>query len=133
MLKAERLPTYSFIKVCKFANLLLGRKRKKGDRVAIYIPMIVESLVAMLACARIRAIHFVVFAGFSAAALRSRIDDCEAKVLITSVCYFVEIRKLTICTIANEAVANNSIQSYFYLSEVQQDNLIASKTVNLAR
>lgn len=96
--------------VCKFANLLLGRGVKKGDRVAIYMPMIVESLVAMLACARIGAIHFVVFAGFSAAALRSRIDDCEAKVLITSDLLFRGNKEIDLFAIANEAVANSSIQ-----------------------
>jgi acetyl-CoA synthetase len=69
--------------VCKFANVLKGFGVKKGDRVAIYLPMIPELPVAMLACARIGAVHSVVFGGFSADALKDRIIDCEAETLIT--------------------------------------------------
>ena len=57
---------------------------KKGDRVAVYLPMIPELSIALLACARIGAMHSVVFAGFSSVALQSRINDCEAKVLVTA-------------------------------------------------
>ncbi len=70
--------------VCKFANVLKSMGVKKGDRVAIYLPMIIELPVAMLACARIGAIHSIVFGGFSAEALRDRILDCKAETLITS-------------------------------------------------
>ncbi|RKY23265.1 MAG: acetyl-coenzyme A synthetase, partial [Planctomycetota bacterium] len=70
--------------VCKFANVLKDKGVKKGDRVAIYLPMIPELAVAMLACARIGAIHSIVFGGFSAEALRDRILDSECKTLITS-------------------------------------------------
>ena len=70
--------------VCKFANVLKKMGVKKGDRVAIYLPMIMELPVAMLACARIGAIHSIVFGGFSAEALRDRILDCKAETLITS-------------------------------------------------
>jgi acetyl-CoA synthetase len=69
--------------VCKFANVLKSLGVKKGDRVAIYLPMIMELPVAMLACARIGAIHSIVFGGFSADALKDRILDCEASTLIT--------------------------------------------------
>ena len=69
--------------VCKFANVLKGFGVKKGDRVAIYLPMIMELPVAMLACARIGAIHSIVFGGFSADALRDRIVDCKAETLVT--------------------------------------------------
>jgi acetyl-CoA synthetase len=69
--------------VCKFANVLKKFGVKKGDRVAIYLPMIMELPVAMLACARIGAIHSIVFGGFSAEALRDRIQDCKAETLIT--------------------------------------------------
>jgi len=69
--------------VCKFANVLKGFGIKKGDRVAIYLPMIVELPVAMLACARIGAVHSIVFGGFSPEALRDRIIDCGAETLIT--------------------------------------------------
>lgn len=69
--------------VCKFANSLKSLGISKGDRVVIYLPMIIEAAIAMLACARIGAIHSVVFGGFSAEALATRIRDCEAKLLIT--------------------------------------------------
>jgi acetyl-CoA synthetase len=70
--------------VNKFANALKGLGVKKGDRVAIYLPMIPELVIAMLSCARIGAIHSIVFGGFSAEALRDRINDAKAKVLITA-------------------------------------------------
>jgi acetyl-CoA synthetase len=69
--------------VCKFANVLKKFGVRKGDRVAIYLPMIMELPVAMLACARIGAIHSIVFGGFSAEALRDRVNDCQAETLIT--------------------------------------------------
>src|SRR4030043_602674 len=69
--------------VCKFANVLKKHGVKKGDRVSIYLPMIPELPIAMLACARIGAIHSIVFGGFSAEALRDRTQDCGAAVLIT--------------------------------------------------
>jgi acetyl-CoA synthetase len=68
--------------VCKFANVLKKHGVKKGDRVSIYLPMILELPIAMLACARIGAIHSVVFGGFSADALKDRMLDCESTVLI---------------------------------------------------
>ena len=70
--------------VNKFANVLKKLGIKKGDRVAIYLPMIPELIVSMLACARIGAVHSVVFGGFSPESLRERINDAEAKLLITS-------------------------------------------------
>jgi acetyl-CoA synthetase len=70
--------------VCKFANALKSLGVEKGDRVAIYLPLIPEAVVAMLACARIGAVHSVVFGGFSADALRDRIQDATAKVCITA-------------------------------------------------
>lgn len=71
-------------RVCKFANGLKSLGVKKGDRVVIYMPMVVEAVVAMQACARIGAIHSVVFGGFSASSLRDRIQDAQAKVVITA-------------------------------------------------
>ncbi len=73
-----------YYKVCRFANVLKKHGVKKGDRVAIYMPMIPELAVAMLACARIGAIHSIVFGGFSAQALRDRINDCDAKLVVTA-------------------------------------------------
>ena len=70
--------------VCKMANVLKSMGVKKGDRVCIYLPMIPELAFSVLACARIGAIHSVVFAGFSSNALAARIDDCESGIIITS-------------------------------------------------
>ena len=70
--------------VNRFANVLKKKGVKKGDRVSIYLPMIPELAISMLACARIGAVHSIVFGGFSASALRDRIQDCEASLLITA-------------------------------------------------
>jgi acetyl-CoA synthetase len=70
--------------VCKFANVLKSQGVKKGDRVTIYMPMIVETAVAMLACARIGAIHSVVFGGFSPDSIAGRIEDCKSTVIVTA-------------------------------------------------
>jgi acetyl-CoA synthetase len=70
--------------VCKFANVLKSLGIRSGDRVAIYMPLVVEAVVAMLACARIGAAHSVVFGGFSSEALRDRIQDASAKLVITA-------------------------------------------------
>ena len=71
-------------RVCKFANTLKKLGAKKGDRITIYMPMIPEAAVAMLACARIGAVHSVVFGGFSPEALAGRIHDCESNIVITA-------------------------------------------------
>jgi acetyl-CoA synthetase len=73
-----------FIEVQKFANVLKSLGVKKGDRVTIYLPMVPELPIAMLGCARIGAIHTVVFSGFSAASIKDRIDDSKSKVIITA-------------------------------------------------
>lgn len=84
----ENTITYTYSQlhqaVCKFANALDTIGVKKGDRVCIYMPMIPELTIAMLACARVGAVHMVVFAGFSANALQDRMIDCEPKVVITA-------------------------------------------------
>ncbi|WP_264000876.1 AMP-binding protein, partial [Mycolicibacterium gadium] len=82
----SRVLTYAQLKdeVCKAANALTDLGLAAGDRVAIYMPMVPEAIVAMLACARLGVMHSVVFAGFSAAALRARVEDAEAKVVITT-------------------------------------------------
>ena len=81
-----RVYTYQMLhdEVCRFANVLKKKGVKKGDRVAIYLPMVPELAISLLACARLGAVHSVVFGGFSAIALQSRIEDCHAKVLITA-------------------------------------------------
>jgi len=73
-----------FRDVCKFANVLKSLGVKKGDRVTVYLPMIPELPITMLACSRIGAIHVVVFSGFSTTSLRDRIDDSKSKVIITA-------------------------------------------------
>mgnify|MGYP005702551861 FL=1 len=75
-------------KVSKFAGALKNQGLQKGDRAIIYMPMVPEAVVAMLACGRIGVIHSVVFGGFASNELASRIDDSKAKVLITSSCGF---------------------------------------------
>ncbi len=82
----SKIYTYQslYYKVCKFANVLKKHGIKKGDRVAIYMPMVPELAVAMLACARIGAIHSIVFGGFSPNSLRDRIQDSGCKMLITA-------------------------------------------------
>jgi acetyl-CoA synthetase len=70
--------------VCRFANVLKARGVKKGDRVTIYMPMIPEAAISMLACARIGAIHSVVFGGFSPDSLAGRIEDCKSSVIVTA-------------------------------------------------
>jgi acetyl-CoA synthetase len=89
-LEENRFFTYQQLHyhVCKFANVLKKFGVKKGDRVSIYLPMIPELPIAMLACARIGAIHSVVFGGFSSEALRDRINDCGSRVLITADGYY---------------------------------------------
>ncbi|MCL2336822.1 MAG: acetate--CoA ligase, partial [Firmicutes bacterium] len=84
----EETRTYTYLQlhreVCKFANVLKGLGVNKGDRVTVYLPMIPELAITLLACARIGAIHSVVFGGFSAEALRDRIQDSNAATLITA-------------------------------------------------
>ena len=77
-----------YYEVCKFANVLKKLGVKKGDQVSIYLPMIPELPIAMLACARIGAIHSIVFGGFSAEALRDRIQDCGSKILVCADGYY---------------------------------------------
>jgi acetyl-CoA synthetase len=81
-----RVLTYGELhrEVCRFANVLLGLGVRKGDRVAIYLPMIPELAIATLACTRIGATHSVVFGGFSAEALRDRVEDAGARVVVTA-------------------------------------------------
>jgi len=69
--------------VCKFANVLKSQGIRKGDRVTLFLPMIPELAISMLACTRIGAIHTIVFGGFSSDALRDRIQDSEAKLIVT--------------------------------------------------
>ncbi|XP_063028242.1 acetyl-coenzyme A synthetase, cytoplasmic isoform X2 [Melospiza melodia melodia] len=91
-------------KVCQFANVLRSQGLKKGDRVSIYLPMIVELVVAMLACARIGALHSIVFAGFSADSLCERILDCSCSLLITADAFYRGDKLVNLKQIADEAI-----------------------------
>ena len=92
--------------VCKFANVLKSRGVKKGDRVSIYMPMIPELAIAMLACARIGAVHSIVFGGFSADALADRIVDSTCQVVITTDGMFRGDRPMERKAFADNAIAN---------------------------
>lgn len=93
-----------FLKVCRFANVLKNNGVKKGDTVCIYLPMIPELAIAMLACARIGAIHSVVYAGFSSGALATRLIDAGARILITSDGAYRGERQISLKRIADEAL-----------------------------
>ena len=84
--KDDKKLTYKQLhaEVCRFANVLKARGVKKGDRVTIYLPMIPEAAISMLACARIGAIHSVVFGGFSPDSLAGRIEDCKSSIIVTA-------------------------------------------------
>ena len=98
--------------VSKFANALKSLGVKTGDRVAIYLPLVPEAAVAMLACARIGAVHSVVFGGFSSEALRDRINDAEAKVLITATSGYRRGNLVQLKQLADEALRDTpSIES----------------------
>jgi acetyl-CoA synthetase len=84
--KDDRKLTYKQLhaEVCRFANVLKARGVKKGDRVTIYMPMIPEAAISILACARIGAVHSVIFAGFSPDSIAGRIEDCKSEVVVTA-------------------------------------------------
>ena len=90
--------------VCRYANLLKHFNVQKGDRVCIYLPMIPELVYAVLACARIGAVHSVVFAGFSSQSLAARIQDCEAKLIITADGSYRGAKSVNLKSIADEAI-----------------------------
>ncbi len=109
-------------KVCQFANAMKAKGIKKGDRVIIYIPMVPEAAIAMLACARIGAVHSVVFAGFSASALADRINDCEAKMVLTSDGNFRGAKQIPVKAVVDEAVENTpSIETVITLKRTGQE------------
>jgi acetyl-CoA synthetase len=93
-------------KVCQFSNVLINNGIKKGERVCLYMPMVPELTIAVLACARIGAIHSVVFAGFSAKSLSDRINDADCKVLITADGGFRGEKITPLKDISDEAMSN---------------------------
>jgi acetyl-CoA synthetase len=110
-----------FLQVNQFANVLKNHGVQKGDRVAIYMPMVPEVAVAMLACARIGAIHSVVFGGFSAQSLADRINDAQAKVLVTADGGFRGSKMVHLKQIADEALEKcNSIETCIVLARTKE-------------
>ena len=95
-----------YSKVCTFSNVLKNNGAKKGDRICLYMPMVPELAIATLACARIGAIHSVVFAGFSAKALADRINDADCNILLTSDGLYRGNKKLCLKDIADTALNN---------------------------
>ncbi|MDB4326786.1 acetate--CoA ligase [Flavobacteriaceae bacterium] len=108
--EANKIISYRelFELTCQFSNAMLAQGVKKGDRVIIYMPMIPEAAVAMLACARIGAVHSVVFAGFSSSALADRIIDCEAKMVLTSDGNFRGSKNIPVKAVVDEALEKTS-------------------------
>ncbi|EPR73667.1 Acetyl-coenzyme A synthetase [Winogradskyella psychrotolerans RS-3] len=109
-------------RVCKFANVLKSKGIKKGDVVCIYLPMIPELAISILACARIGAIHSVIFAGFSATAISSRINDCNAKMMITSDGSYRGSKTIDLKSIVDEALNETpGIESVLVAKHIQSD------------
>ncbi|HEV7230550.1 MAG TPA: acetate--CoA ligase [Bacteroidia bacterium] len=90
--------------VCRFANVLKKHGAQKGDRICIYMPMVPQAIIAMLACARIGAIHSVVFAGFSASSLAGRIQDADCKIIVTSDGAYRGMKDIPIKAVVDEAL-----------------------------
>ena len=93
-----------FEKTCQFSNAMEANGVKKGDRVIIYMPMVPEAAIAMLSCARIGAVHSIVFAGFSSNALADRINDCNAKMVLTSDGNFRGAKNIPVKSVVDEAL-----------------------------
>ncbi|MGQ3678675.1 MULTISPECIES: acetate--CoA ligase [Tenacibaculum] len=109
-------------RVCKFANVLKDHGIKKGDRVCIYLPMIPELAISVLACARIGAVHSVVFAGFSSTALATRVNDCEAKMVITSDGSYRGAKTIDLKSIVDEALENcPTIENVLVAKRIKSD------------
>lgn len=121
--ESARHITYAelYREVCRFSNVLLSKGIGKGDRVIIYMPMIPEAAVAMLACARIGAIHSVVFAGFSSTALSDRINDCEAKAILTSDGNFRGNKKIPVKAVVDEALEKSSVETVIVCKRTGQE------------
>ena len=94
--------------VCRFSNVLKSLGVKKGDRIALYLPMIPELIFAVLACARIGAVHSVIFAGFSSESIRDRVEDCQARMVITADGGYRRGKILELKKIVDEGVSNCS-------------------------
>jgi acetyl-CoA synthetase len=122
----SRTLTYSQLhrEVCQLANVLKQLGAKKGDRIGIYMPMIPEAAIAMLACARIGAPHSVVFGGFSAEALRDRLNDAEAKIVITADGGWRKDAIVPLKEQVDKALENNAVPSITDVLVVKRTNQI---------
>jgi len=120
----SRTLTYSQLhrEVCQFANVLKQLGAKKGDRIGIYMPMIPEAAIAMLACARIGAPHSVVFGGFSAEALRDRLNDAKAKIVITADGGWRKDAIVPLKEQVDKALENNAVPSITDVLVVKRTN-----------
>jgi acetyl-CoA synthetase len=121
--KAQHI-TYNELseRVNKFANVLKEQGIKKGDRIAIYLPMIPELAISLLACARIGAIHSVIFAGFSSSALATRINDSECKMVITSDGSYRGQKTINLKGIVDEALKNTpSVESVLLVKRINSE------------
>ncbi len=106
---------------CKFSNALKKKGVKKGDRIIIYMPMVPEAAIAMLACARVGAIHSVVFAGFSSSSLADRINDCQAKMVLTSDGNFRGSKTISVKPIVDQALEKcSTIENVIVLERTKQ-------------
>ena len=109
-------------RVCQTANMLKANGANKGDRICIYMPMVPELAIAVLACARIGAIHSVVFAGFSATALAARINDASCSILLTADGGFRGAKTIALKEIADEALAScSTVNCCLVLQRTQQE------------
>lgn len=109
-------------KVCQFSNVLKNKGIEKGDRVIIYMPMVPEAAIAMLACARVGAVHSIVFAGFSSSALADRIEDCQAKMVLTSDGNFRGNKKIPVKAVVDEALEKASgVENVIVLQRTKQE------------
>ena len=118
-------------KVCQFANVLKHNGVGKGDRVAIYMPMIPELAIFTLACARIGAVHSIVFAGFSAAALADRINDAQAKAVITTDGLYRGAKEIPVKRVVDEALEQcNSIEHVIVVERTRWDvNMVEGRDI----
>ena len=106
-------------RVCKFSNVLKNNNIQKGDRICIYLPMVPELAIAVLACARVGAIHSVVFAGFSSSALSARINDASCKMVLTSDGSFRGNKTIDLKSIVDEALKDcNCVDSVIVLNRI---------------
>ena len=130
--RQERKVSYAQLleMVKKFANGLKSLGVGKGDRVCFYMPLTIEQIVAMLACARIGAVHSVVYAGFSAQALQIRTEDAQAKVILTSAWTERRGKKIPLKQVVDEAAANLDFVSHIIVDRRGDDIELGDREID---